>query len=318
MKKVLFATTALIAAASAAAADVKLSGYGRFGVVYDENNPVSETFLDTRFRLQVDASATADNGLEFGARVRAQGDDGGASGYSTSFGFNAARLHVKTGGLTVYVGNVPGAIDEMPNIYHVDFKAQPSAGLGLTGLGYHNFGAAGVVDGYSSSNGAKRNGVALAYEMGDFSMMASFTDPAGTGSLANDSRAAVHFAYKFSGWTAAIGYQDSDYKIAGKQANDVWALSIGGDLGQFKVSASYSQRTLPGTNYEKWVIGGSYAAGAATTVSMFVSDDNVKANEAAVGLGVSHDLGGGVKVQGGIVREPNKEILADVGVFFAF
>jgi len=32
MKKILFATTALIATASVAAADVRISGYGRFGL----------------------------------------------------------------------------------------------------------------------------------------------------------------------------------------------------------------------------------------------------------------------------------------------
>ena len=34
MKKILFATTALVATASVAAADVTFSGYGRFGVMY--------------------------------------------------------------------------------------------------------------------------------------------------------------------------------------------------------------------------------------------------------------------------------------------
>jgi outer membrane protein OmpU len=34
MKKILFATTALIATAGMAAAEVRLSGYGRFGLDY--------------------------------------------------------------------------------------------------------------------------------------------------------------------------------------------------------------------------------------------------------------------------------------------
>ena len=35
MKKVLFATTALVATAGVAAADVTFGGYGRFGIVYN-------------------------------------------------------------------------------------------------------------------------------------------------------------------------------------------------------------------------------------------------------------------------------------------
>ena len=38
MKKVLFATTALVATASVAAADVTWSGYGRFGLQYEEKD----------------------------------------------------------------------------------------------------------------------------------------------------------------------------------------------------------------------------------------------------------------------------------------
>ena len=40
MKKVLFATTALIATAGMAAAEVKISGYGRFGLDWNEANDV--------------------------------------------------------------------------------------------------------------------------------------------------------------------------------------------------------------------------------------------------------------------------------------
>ena len=83
MKKVLFATTALIATASVAAADVRISGYGRFGLDYNENadrvgnvptgalNGGAETSLTSRLRLQFDMSTETDNGVAFGARFRA-------------------------------------------------------------------------------------------------------------------------------------------------------------------------------------------------------------------------------------------------------
>ena len=43
MKKVLFATTALVATAGVAAADVTLSGSGRFGVVYNSGRNATGT-----------------------------------------------------------------------------------------------------------------------------------------------------------------------------------------------------------------------------------------------------------------------------------
>ena len=53
MKKVLFATTALVATAGVAAADVTFSGYGRFGVIYADNEGGDdETSITSRLRLQ--------------------------------------------------------------------------------------------------------------------------------------------------------------------------------------------------------------------------------------------------------------------------
>jgi outer membrane protein OmpU len=84
MKKVLFATTALVALGSMAAADVRLSGYGRFGLDYndlnstDVNDPnyngVSDMTITSRLRLQVDMSTETDGGVGFNARVRMQAE----------------------------------------------------------------------------------------------------------------------------------------------------------------------------------------------------------------------------------------------------
>ena len=80
MKKVLFATTALIATASVAAAEVKFSGYGRFGLGYLEDRTgtvdaigggeatgveTDETILVSRFRLNIDGIVETDGGVAF-------------------------------------------------------------------------------------------------------------------------------------------------------------------------------------------------------------------------------------------------------------
>lgn len=51
MKKILFASTALVATAGVAAADVSFGGYGRFGVGYVEDRTVggtSDTVIDRK------------------------------------------------------------------------------------------------------------------------------------------------------------------------------------------------------------------------------------------------------------------------------
>ena len=124
MKKVLFATTALVATAGVAAADVTFGGYGRFGIFYTDNDSTtgdSDTTITSRFRLQIDATAESDAGVTFGARVRIQQNEG-QQGMT-----NGARFFARSGGLEVGVGNIFGALEFMPGQYPID--------IGLTGLG---------------------------------------------------------------------------------------------------------------------------------------------------------------------------------------
>src|SRR5690606_1730395 len=108
MKKALFATTALVLSAGIAAADVTISGYGRTGIIYydvdqfnDNGDELSKTRVSSRLRLNIDASTTTDSGIDFGARMRLQWNQG----ESDTVG-NPAKLYVTTNGLTVEVGNV--------------------------------------------------------------------------------------------------------------------------------------------------------------------------------------------------------------------
>ncbi|MGB7319554.1 MAG: porin, partial [Planktotalea sp.] len=143
MKKVLFATTALIATAGVAAADVSFGGYGRFGATYN-SAAATQVAATSRFRLNIDGSTEADNGLTFGARIRIQ-DSATAAG-----ALNGANFYVKTGGLKVAVGNTSGVIDAQANAYNQS--------LGLTGLGYHNVVANSSVNGYWGFDGYTSGG----------------------------------------------------------------------------------------------------------------------------------------------------------------
>ena len=324
MKKVLFATTALVATAGVAAADVTFGGYGRFGILYrDTAAGVDSTDVTSRFRLQIDATAESDAGVVFGARVRIQQDnDGLANGVSAApetpidadgdgdidyrgrqeTGINGVRFFARSGGLEVGVGNIYGALEFMPGMYPID--------LGLTGHSYdytaYNFRG----DAYDSdSNGAAGlNGVEVLYSAGDLSVHVSASDVG--------DRIAGFVAYTWNGWTFALAAQDSD--IVG---DTEWAATVGGSFGPADVTLAYAKNgddtgVLGGTG-DHWVLAGRFDVGAATDVELYVADADYW-TDTSYGVDFNHDLGGGTSLRGGISSTGFDTTLVDFGVRFNF
>lgn len=301
MKNILIATTALVATAGMAAADVKLSGYGRFGLAYSENAAV-ENYVEQRFRLNIDASTEADNGLKFGARIRMQGDEGN-NGNETTTGataVNAPRFFVSAAGLTVAVGNVYGAIDSMPGLY--------AASIGLSGLGDFEV-VAGGSTAYSSGAAAVNTGIEAIYELGDFSAHVSHVANTAAG-----DRTDLVLAYKVGNYQIAAGYQDSN------RANDAdYVLTGSAKFGNVGVTLGFGQDE-EGDNSA--ALTGTYKIGAATTLIGYIAmDENFKnvagRDEEVYGLGVNHSLGGGVTLKAG-ATSGHGLTRAEAGVTFNF
>lgn len=358
MKKILFATTALVATASVAAADVRLSGYGRFGLDYNEANDsavngVSSTTLTSRLRLQVDMTTETDNGVTFGARFRAQAesrDNSGASGPltvvdtnadgtldSAQLGggaiFNGARFYVTSGGFTLGVGNIIGAIENAPGLY-LETRA---AGIGIDGAGFESLvtnvnGESFNWDAYSSS-GFGANGVEVLYSAGGFSGHISYSQDNETYALRNNAgidRTAINLAYTFGDWTAAIAYQDSS-----AMWEDKLFLSVAGDLGIFGVRLAYADND----GISKYGLYGNVDIGAAGNLVAYVTqEDSVDAGDVAngradnrdgvagsnnregtgYGIHYSYDLGGGVSFEAGARESSNDNTTVQAGVYFSF
>ncbi|WP_211299375.1 porin [Pukyongiella litopenaei] len=360
MKKILFATTALVATASVAAADVRLSGYGRFGLDYNEANDsavngVSSTTLTSRLRLQVDMTTETDNGVTFGARFRAQAesrDNAGASGAPTfsdvngdgvitpneiSVGggavFNGARFYVTSGGFTLGVGNIIGALENTPGLY----LETRTAGIGIDGAGFESLvtnvnGESFNWDAYSSA-GFGANGVEVLYSAGGFSGHISYSQDNETYALRNNAgvdRTAINLAYTFGDWTAAIGYQDSS-----AMWEDKLLLTVSGDLGIFGVRLAYADND----GIDKYGLYGNVDIGAAGNLVAYVTqEDAVSASDVAAGRGdnrdgvagsnnregtgygihYSYDLGGGVSFEAGARESSNDNTTVQAGVYFSF
>ncbi|MFD2853883.1 porin [Seohaeicola zhoushanensis] len=335
MKKVLFATTALIATASMAAAEVKISGYGRFGLDYNDANDRAvngrpSTTITSRLRLQFDMSTQTDGGVTLGARFRAQAESrdnvpGGAV-------FNGARFYASYGSFTLGVGNIIGAIEGMPGLY----LETNSAGIGIDGAGFHslvtNVNVTGGEffnwDAYSSDN-VGANGMEVIYKSGAFAAHLSYSTD--NGAVAVD-RAALHVAYTFGDWTAALGVQDSD--IIGE---DKTVLTVAGKLGNIGLRFAAADND----GIKKYGIYGNMDIGTASNILLFVTSedaadagalaqgrdnrDNTLLNPGdtggegeSCGIHYTYDLGGGASFEAGAVRSSNDQTQVQAGVFFKF
>ena len=284
MKKVLFASTALIAVAGVAAAEVSIGGAARLGIAYTEG-AADETVIESRLRFNIDADASSDNGLQFGGRIRIQSDDGGAAV------LNGARLDVSAGGFKVEVGNIGGAIDNMPNYYGYE--------PGLAAFTGQYAGLAAGYDGHSST-GAGRNGVNVGYKANGFQGMISYSDTAGI------ERTAFMIGYDFGDYTAAIGYQDSNI-----DADDQLIVgTFGGSVGNFDF-AIYLADEDAGT---AWGVSGKFGVGAATDIVASIAGND---DDEFYGIGFVHDLGGGAAFAGGIGENAGTQ-RGDLGMKFSF
>ncbi|HBB85631.1 MAG TPA: porin [Sulfitobacter sp.] len=302
MKKVLFATTALVATAGVAAADVTFGGYGRFGIMYNDNDSTtgdSSTDVTSRFRLQIDATAESDAGVVFGARTRIQQNNTDNGNDPAGSDLNGVRFFARTGGFEVGVGNIFGALESMPGQYPVD--------MGLTGLGYDYTAFNDRGDQYSSSGSgaAGANGLEVLYSAGDLAVHVSASD--------DNDRVAGYVAYTWSGWTFAVGGQDSD-----SAADTEWTASAGGSFGIADVTLAYADN---GTGGDRVVLAARFDVGAATDVEVYVadnSDSTDSANDTGYGVDFNHDLGGGTSLRGGVVKQIDGDTVADMGVRFNF
>ncbi len=308
MKKVLFATTALIATASMAAAEVKISGYGRFGIDYNSGgvmpnivvggpggagigwtpsappapgvaplvgnsratNGIPKTTITSRLRLQFDMSAQTDSGVAFDARLRAQAESRDNAPLAAVF--NAARFGVSYEGFRVNVGNIIGAIEGMPGLY----LETRTGDIGIDGAGFVSL-VTNVNNEYFnwdaySSAGVGANGVEAMYSAGGLGIHVSYSTD--NGPVAVD-RVGGRLSYKFGDWTAAIAAQSSD--IAWE---DKVVVSVQGNLGAFGVRVAYADNDGIG----KWGLYGNYDISPASNILLWVTDEEA-VSAADVGLG---------------------------------
>ncbi|MAY44896.1 Porin [Marinibacterium anthonyi] len=320
MKKTLLTSTALVLMAGAAAAQVSFSGYGRFGLGYNEARGDAggeDTALVSRFRLNIDGKAVTDAGVEFSARVRLQADDDPYNNEQKAAGLNGARYSVIYGGLRVDAGNVAGSFDNLANYYGYEpgleaFTGQ-YVGQDYSFLAYDSTGAGG-------------NAVYVSYTAAGFTFGASYNPEV----QADNDQWDIGASYVFNNFTVAAAYGESD-----QMDQSTYVFTLGADFDRFSGTLFIGDEdnvTSDGTvgGYDVsgtfWGASLSFDVGAATSIlASYGAGDNDNDTE-SYGVSAIHDLGGGVSLRGGIGWTDSGEegvsradgVVGDFGVLFNF
>ena len=278
MKKILFATTALVATAGVASADVSLSGWAEMGVIggSDTENQFW-TDIDVTFKL----SGEADNGLTFGATIDL--DEEGGFGATNG---GPESVFVAYGGFKLTMGDTDGAFDAaMQEVgYGSSIADDHTSHAGFSG----NAGFDGAYDGqimtasYASGSftgylsvemddlglGDPVWGLGAKYSADNITVGVGMQSIADDGTGDNGSITGISLTYTMSGVTAGINYSVINAEILG--------ADFDGTHTAFGVSYTMNALTI-GANYGQF--GGDW-------------DD-----DSGFGLAVNYDLGGGLEAQ---------------------
>lgn len=350
MKKVLFATTALVLSAGFASAEVALSGDGRMGLIYDGN----DAQFGSRVRAKFTLTGETDAGLSFGGafRVDQQDNSGGKASDGTA---GAVWISGSFGKLSM--GDVVSASEAaIGDLYDVGYTEGTFGGdleeiSYLTGDGantdqgpnilyeytYNNFSF------YGSATDASDNAWPGAYGTDD----PAYNEETGQWDAVDgdaDSRIAWSVAGAYEGeftngtYKVGLGYAKHDEAkelvLGGEftynnfmakaiyadysNRNDI-SFQIEGEPDRFLSSSDYEYDRAYGLSlgyqYNAFLFKGYYRRDEFNAITAGYDDTSAD----TWGIGADYDLGGGAVLAGGIVDSDwASDTVADFGIRFKF
>jgi outer membrane protein OmpU len=255
MKKLLIATTALVATAGVAAADVSTSGDGRMGVKYDGAN----TELTSRVRIKFAASGETDGGLAFGGSFGANDVSKAAEGTKGSVFISGAFGKLSMGdvstGAKAATGNVSGVGLTGLDGNAVSFGSQTDPSV------LYSFSTDAISVYASVGQLVKTNqqyGIGVKYSADTFSVGLGHSDDGAT------TTTAVAASVSFGDATVKASYADNSANTSGAQ----YALSVDYAFGATAVTAFYADAAA-----KAYGIGASYDLGGGASLKGGVVDN---------------------------------------------
>ena len=315
MKKILFASTALVATAGVAAAELTIGGSARFGLAYDESE-TNETRIEQRMRVNITGIAETDAGVKLEARFRLEANEDDHENSISGRGPGAAGFAVSFGGLRVDVGNVSNVLDSGDQVDYYGY------GIGFTSFLEANSNFNGPATGFGAGS-ADATTIKARYTVGDFSASLSYKETraqaavaavpgnAGSAAVAADEEYQLGLGYTLAnGMSIGAVYSDTD------TAGDYWVIGLNGTAG----AIGYTVMVGDGDNQQDTSISASmnYEVSSATSIRALVADGGVTGADTAYGIGFRHGLGGGVTLAGGVGSDSSSNTKADLGVSFSF
>jgi outer membrane protein OmpU len=292
MKKILLATTLLAASTGFAAAEVAVGGSARMGVISDG----SDIAFTSRVRVSFTMTGETDNGLSFGASVRAD---------------QSGQGNTNNGDSTVYISGAFGKVTMGDTGNAADALVGQVGGVGLTGLGDMNEigflgkDVTGVLYEYSAGALTFALGAGQTVDQDTVDNPDTVADETLNGT---DDNGAVSIAVKYStdAYSVALGYEAND---SDKQLSLLGSATFSGATVKVKLADKDSEADMA------YALSVGYAISGANVTAFYA--DKASAGK-AYGIGASYDLGGGASVVGGIARAEGTDAVFDLGVSMSF
>ena len=291
MKKVLFATTALIATAGVAAADVSVSANGYMGVVNNESATAvdNETLLVSRLRIAFSASGETDGGLSFGGGIRADNAAAGAGG-------TAGSVFISGGFGKLTMGDIDSAHEAATGDLH---------GVGYSSLSFRN--EMGYI------GGGDDEGLAYSYSIEGLTVYASVGQRQAA-SASNETGFGA--SYTMNGFTIAAGSAEDG-------TLEQTSVAVRGTVAGISFAAIVLDNNNVNPIDGEVGLSVSYAVNDALTLTAFNRevDNRTGADLSYTGVGAAYNLGGGASLKAGFVDggvDGQNLSSWDLGVTFSF
>jgi outer membrane protein OmpU len=281
MKHILMATTALVASASIASADVAISGFAEIGVQDDGSGDI-EFFQDIDVTFSM--TAETDGGLSFGASVDLDENDAFAS--DTHGG---SSINVSGGFGTITMGDTDGATDWAMTETAVggSIADDHTSHVGYNGnAGLDGSGGDGQILRWNHTMGAL--GFAVSLEQDD--------DGAGDDNVV---QAGLKYSMDMGGSVVGFGLGFSD----GGTDNDLMGISLSVASGGVTGVLNYSDGEAAGVDGSHMGVGLGFTMDALTIGVNYGEFDIDGAKDDGFGMAVNYDMGGGAVLQLGYASE---------------
>ena len=287
MKKLLIASTALVATAGMATADITMSGYAEIGMV-DYGTAVGmemHSDMDVTFKL----SGASDNGLTFGASIDL---DEVSNGIASTGGPHA--VHVSGGFGTLTMGDTDGALDKA----NAEVASLTAIADDHTAHSGYN-GGAGLDSGDILRYDTTYNGFGI------------------SASLAQSDAAVANDVIAY-GITTTLGTVALSAAFQDNNTQDITAVSAKSNVGGLGITANYSEASMgtTATSYEHTGVGLAYTLNGVNLHANYGNYDfDNGTNADGYGFAANYGLGGGATVMVGYGNGTANGSTADVTTF---